>query len=76
MDDTESGMVAHLREQARASRDPNVRRQISALARQCEKLGLAIEEGPTCKRGRGLPVRQQLTAASAAVRPCPSPRCR
>ncbi len=62
MDDTESGMVAHLREQAvdfrelaRSSRDPNVRRQLSALARQCEELGLTIEDGPTYKRGRGLP---------------------
>ncbi len=63
MYDNDSGMVAYLREQAvnfrelaRSSRDPNVRRQLSALARQCEELGLTIEDGPTYKRGRGLPV--------------------
>lgn len=63
MDDTESAMVNYLREQAvnfrdlqRAARDPNVRRQLAALARQCEELGLTIEEGPTYKRGRGAPV--------------------
>lgn len=63
MDDNDSQMVAYLREQAinfrelaRSSRDPNVRRQLSALARQCEELGLTIEEGPTYKKGPKMPV--------------------
>ncbi len=63
MDDNDSGMVAYLREQAvnfrelaRSSRDPNVRRQLSALARHCEELGLTIEEGPTYKKGPKLPM--------------------
>jgi len=62
MDEHDSGMIAYLREQAvnfrtlaQTSRDPNVRRQLSALARQCEELGLTIEEGPTYKRGPRLP---------------------
>lgn len=62
MDDNDAGMVAYLREQAvnfrelaRGSRDPNVRRQLSALARQCEELGLTIEDGPTYKKGPKLP---------------------
>jgi len=63
MDENDSQMVAYLREQAinfrelaRGSRDPNVRRQLSALARQCEELGLTIEEGPTYKKGPKLPI--------------------
>ena len=49
-------MVAYLREQAthfrelsQFSQDPNIRRQLAALARQCEDLALEIEEGPTYK---------------------------
>jgi len=63
MDENDTQMVAYLREQAinfrelaRGSRDPNVRRQLSALARQCEELGLTIEEGPTYKKGPKLPI--------------------
>ncbi len=63
MDDNDSSMVAYLREQAinfrelaRGGRDPNIRRQLAALARQCEELGLTMEEGPTYKKGPKLPV--------------------
>jgi hypothetical protein len=63
LDENDSATVAYLRDQAtnfrelaRGSRDPNVRRQLSALARQCEELGLAIEDGPTYKRGPRNPV--------------------
>lgn len=49
-------MVVYLRDQAgrfrelsQYSPDPNIRRQLAALARQCEDLALEIEEGPTYK---------------------------
>ncbi len=50
-------MVDYLREQAerfrdlaRLDNDPNIRRQLFALAVRCEELALTIQEGPTFKR--------------------------
>jgi hypothetical protein len=52
-----TSIVAYLREQAtnfrdlaRYSPDPNVRRQLFALAKQCEELALTVQEGPTYKK--------------------------
>jgi hypothetical protein len=49
-------IVVYLREQAtrfrelsQFSQDPNIRRQLAALARQCEDLALEIEDGPSYK---------------------------
>lgn len=52
-------IVDYLREQAQNFRDlakfsgdPNLRRQLFALAKQCEELALTVHEGPTYKGGR------------------------
>lgn len=42
--------ATHFRELAKYSPDPNVRRQLFALAKQCEELALTIHEGPTYKK--------------------------
>jgi hypothetical protein len=41
------------RELARLNTDPNVRRQLNALAVRCEELALTIVEGPSFKRRQG-----------------------
>ena len=41
------------RELARMDNDPNIRRQLFALAVRCEELALTIQEGPTFKRRSG-----------------------
>jgi len=41
------------RELARTDNDPNIRRQLFALAVRCEELALTIQEGPTFKRRTG-----------------------
>jgi len=53
-------MVEYLRQQAeqfrelaRMDSDPNIRRQLFALAVRCEELALTIREGPTFKRRSG-----------------------
>jgi hypothetical protein len=50
-------MTEYLRDQAEVFRqlarqdpDPNIRRQLFALAVRCEELALTIQEGPTFKR--------------------------
>ncbi len=50
-------MIDYLRQQAeqfrdlaRMDNDPNIRRQLFALAVRCEELALTIQEGPTFKR--------------------------
>lgn len=45
--------AANFRDLARFSQDPNVRRQLFALAKQCEELALAVHEGPTYKTVKG-----------------------
>lgn len=42
--------AVHFRELAKYSPDPNVRRQLFALAKQCEELALTVQEGPTYKK--------------------------
>lgn len=55
-----ASIVAYLREQAanfrdlaKYSDDPNLRRQLFALAKQCEELALTVHEGPTYQKAKG-----------------------
>ena len=43
--------ATHFRDLAKYSADPNVRRQLFALAKQCEELAITVHEGPTYKKG-------------------------
>jgi hypothetical protein len=47
--------AAQFRELAKYSADPNLRRQLFALAKQCEELALTVHEGPTYKKTRHSP---------------------
>ncbi len=41
--------AARFRELAQFSMDPNIRRQLAVLTKQCEMLALEIEDGPSYK---------------------------
>jgi hypothetical protein len=45
--------ATRFRDLSRFDRDPNIRRKLFALAKQCEDIALEIEDGPVYKRGGG-----------------------
>jgi hypothetical protein len=52
--------AARFRDLARTDGDPNIRRQLVALAKQCEEIAMAIEDGPTYKKSQRAPVSGKL----------------